>query len=346
MRSPNLIMLVAAIAPLATTSAIPRIASAQAAPPKTTSMCSPMPYTAEKADEAMGLQLKLIGLKKAKTADAGDKPPLLDGGVDLEKYKRQIAGNVTQAVNEVAGVYFCRLTEANPSKAEDLKDARLAFMEDVDLIFDAENFKDVASKAKLSATLKARCKTAGCPEVPRVLADDQLGAVAKSENFTKIVLTNKGVYGSVKSIADGNGCWNVVNASILSAPGAYLGSLQGTAGVLNEYLKGGKSQLIGLTLLKDHASSAIAAAGKQRDSVSDIVSKDPKIGSCLTKVAQVAVPGAAPQAETDAKKDDAAKKDDTAKKDDVPKKDEAKAGDAKVSIKVGDKTLTLTGDKP
>jgi hypothetical protein len=292
-----------------------------------------MPYTAEKADQAMGLQLKLLGLKPDKSKDAAaDKPPILDAGIDREKYKRQVAKDLIQAVNEVAAVYFCRLKEANPSKSEALIDAQIAFTEDLDLVIDPDHYKDASTTQALSNTLKSRCKAQGCPEVPRVLAANELGKVAKSENFTKVEITKTNLYANIRKIAEANGCWSVVNASILSVPGAYLGALEGVAPVLSDYLQGGKMQILGLTTLRIHAKAALKAAGQQREDVSDVVKKDDKIGSCLAKVTKVPDPNdPAPAAKED-------------KKEGAAEKDEPKVDDAKIAVTVGDKTVTLKAE--
>jgi hypothetical protein len=235
-------------------------------------------------------------------------------------------------MNAVAAVYFCRLKEDNPTKIEALQDAQLAFVDDLELIFDPANYKDASSKQALSNTIKSRCKAQGCPEVPPVLAASQLGKVAIGENFTKVEITKTNLYASIRKIAEANGCWSVVNASILSVPGAYLGALEGVAPVMSDYLKGGKTQVVGLSTLRIHANAALQAAGQQRENVSDVVRKDDKIGSCLAKIAKVSDPSAPAPAPED-------------KKDGVPTKDESKVDDAKITVKAGDKAVTLTGDQ-
>lgn len=263
-----------------------------AAPAAPASLCNAMPYTVTKSEQAVGLELRLAGLKPTSAADT---PPLINTNFDRDSYKREVAGELQQAIAAVSDVVFCRYEEAFPAKAVSIEAAKGRFLIDVIKIVSPSKVKDDAAVNALTDALDKRCASDACPEVPSILTATEAKNGFKVENFTKRTTVTNSLQATFQGKAAANGCWNYVKSSTASVPDGYLAALQGTGPIISQYLEGGRKQVTGLLLLTLHTSAVLQSAGNGSDAVQKAVQQNPALGKCLKTVADAAP--AVPKAE-------------------------------------------------
>lgn len=244
-----------------------------------------MPYTTERTDQIMQLQLSVIGMSLDDTA-----VPPISADASVVRMRRETVGAVEQALSKVALAHFCRLKQAFPARTEEIEAAEIQFVEDVSDAFSPDNFLSNATLNAARADLRAKGKPTF--RAPQAI----LNSALVTEQFTKIDMTQVSAGVNVLGFANARGCGAWVQKSAAQASGVFLAALADAQPIIVRYLTSDTQTDAARSLLVMHARAAYNSAHANQI----VQSMTPALTTCLTETAEHAreVLPPAPQAPT------------------------------------------------
>lgn len=230
-----------------------------------------MPYTVERTDEVVQLQLAVIGLSLDKTA-----VPPISADASGARMRRETVGAVSQALDRVAAVHFCRLKQIFPNRIEELEAAEQQFQADVSNAFTPENY------ASLTATAEARTFLTAQPKPAFRATQSALNSALVAENFTRIEMTQTSVGIDILGFANARGCGGWIRQSAAQSSGVFLVTLADARSLIIRYLTSDSQTGLARGTLMNHAKALY-----QSPHASEIVrTMTPTLTTCLTETAQ------------------------------------------------------------
>lgn len=234
-------------------------------------LVEPMPYTVERTDQVIQLQLSVIGLR----LDETNVPPIV-ADASISNMRRETVGAMTQAMDRVARVHFCRLAKVFPDRKEEIELAQDQFIDDLTDAFTASNFESLATASAARTVLLAGPK----PTFRAPQAD--LNRALLTENFTRVDMT--AVEGGVEILgfASVRGCRDWVQQSAAQASGVFLVALADLKPLIVRYLTSDSRTGTARRNLLLHAK----AAYESNHSNQIVQTLTPTLTTCLTETAQ------------------------------------------------------------
>lgn len=231
----------------------------------------PMPYTTERTDQVMQLQLSVIGLSLDETA-----VPPISADASVVRMRRETVGAVSQALTSVALVHFCRLEQAFPARQEEIEVAERQFIEDVSDAFDPGNFESGAALNAARSDLQGKEKPTF--RVPQANLNNAL----VTEQFTRMDMTQVSAGVNILGFANARGCGAWVQRSAAQAAGVFLVALADAKPIIVRYLTSDTQTGTARSLLLTHARAAYNSAHANQI----VQSMTPALTTCLTETAQ------------------------------------------------------------